>query len=285
MRSCRAVRKSKPRQATWEKFVEPLDEITPSALAGPGESIPTAATWESGTPVMERTLVIASASASTAASGPSRTRLGTSTRRSTRNRPDASSTVALLAVPPLSSPTTTHSSAVGIASILCPDVGRHATRPAWPPSAQDFADFVRYARGRGRTGGDADSGQERRENFTPVDPAGDLDVERRVAPADHLGVEVEAVAVAGRAGPLDDRLAHHVVEAELGGRGEPRHLRPPEGVGQPVIHGVVDVREVVGVEDDALGVALAVPHAQLVLVQRASLVLALQVSEHGQHPP
>src|ERR1700730_19195132 len=43
-----------------------------------------------------------------AASGPSRTRLGISSICSTRNRPGASSTVALLAVPPLSRPTTTH---------------------------------------------------------------------------------------------------------------------------------------------------------------------------------
>ena len=35
-RSSSARRTSKLRQAGWEKFVEPLDEMTPSALAGPG---------------------------------------------------------------------------------------------------------------------------------------------------------------------------------------------------------------------------------------------------------
>ena len=39
---------SKPRQASCEKFVEPLDEMTPSALAGPGVSSPTARTSVGG---------------------------------------------------------------------------------------------------------------------------------------------------------------------------------------------------------------------------------------------
>ena len=47
-RASRAPRMSKPCQETWEKFVEPFDEITPSALAGPGVSSPTARTRVSG---------------------------------------------------------------------------------------------------------------------------------------------------------------------------------------------------------------------------------------------
>ena len=43
-----------------------------------------------------------------ATSGPSPTRLGVSTSPSTRKLPVASRTVALLAVPPLSTPTVTH---------------------------------------------------------------------------------------------------------------------------------------------------------------------------------
>ena len=59
-----------------------------------------------GTPVRLSTPVNAWPSASIATSGPSPTRLGVSTSRSTRNRPAESSTVALIAVPPLSRPTT-----------------------------------------------------------------------------------------------------------------------------------------------------------------------------------
>src|SRR5262245_42233732 len=98
---------SNPRQAGWEKLVAPLDEITPSALAGPGVSSPTASTEARTVPVSARIASNASARASTATSGPSSTRLGVSMRRSTRNRPDPSSTVALFVVPPLSIPTTT----------------------------------------------------------------------------------------------------------------------------------------------------------------------------------
>src|SRR5512133_4227049 len=43
-RSARAPRMSKPRQPTWEKLVAPLEEMMPSALAGPGVSRPTART-------------------------------------------------------------------------------------------------------------------------------------------------------------------------------------------------------------------------------------------------
>ena len=50
---------------------------------------------------------IASLIAATAARGPSRTRLGTSTMRSTRNLPSSASTVAFVFVPPTSRPTTT----------------------------------------------------------------------------------------------------------------------------------------------------------------------------------
>src|SRR5918995_5454358 len=59
-------------------------------------------------PVATSTSSNARTSASTATSGPSRTRLGVSSRRSTRNLPAPSTTVALLDVPPLSRPTATH---------------------------------------------------------------------------------------------------------------------------------------------------------------------------------
>ena len=108
---------SKPCQETWEKFVEPFDEITPSALAGPGVSRPTARTRVSGVLVSSRMPRNASASCSTADSGPSCTRLGFSTSRSTRNCPVASSTVALLQVPPLSRPTTTQDAGVRTDSV------------------------------------------------------------------------------------------------------------------------------------------------------------------------
>ena len=98
---------SKPRQAGSAKFTAPRVEITPSALAGPGVSRPTARTASRRTPVRPSTPVNASLSASMATAGPSPTRLGVSTSRSTRNWPVQSSTVALMAVPPLSRPTTT----------------------------------------------------------------------------------------------------------------------------------------------------------------------------------
>src|SRR5690348_817264 len=98
---------SKPRHSGWLKFVEPLDEITPSALAGPGVSRPTATTAEGGSPVWASTDSNAWRSASRAAGGPSSTQLGVSHRSSTRNRPKPSRTVALVAVPPMSRPTTT----------------------------------------------------------------------------------------------------------------------------------------------------------------------------------
>src|SRR5690242_16190955 len=86
--------------------------MTPSAVAGPGVSRPIAATRDRSTFVTARMLSNAPARASTAIAGPSRTRLGTSTRPSTRKDPSCVSTVALLAVPPLSRPTTTQSCAV-----------------------------------------------------------------------------------------------------------------------------------------------------------------------------
>jgi hypothetical protein len=46
---------SNPRQPTWPKFVAPLDEMTPSPLAGPGVSKPTARTAVIGTPVSPST--------------------------------------------------------------------------------------------------------------------------------------------------------------------------------------------------------------------------------------
>src|SRR4029453_17605441 len=82
--------------------------MTPSAEAGPGVSRPTARTGVLAVPVCSRMWSSACTSASTATSGPSCTQLGVSTSRSTRNRPEGSRTVALLLVPPLSRPTTTH---------------------------------------------------------------------------------------------------------------------------------------------------------------------------------
>src|SRR5262245_53073532 len=111
-RSASAPRKSKPHHAGCEKFVAPFEEITPSALAGPGVSRPTARTAVWSKPVSCRMLASECASASTATSGPSLTRLGVSTIPSTRNSPDASRTVALFIVPPLSRPTTTQRSTV-----------------------------------------------------------------------------------------------------------------------------------------------------------------------------
>src|SRR5690349_188791 len=134
---------SKPHHSRCEKFVAPFDEITPSALAGPGVSRPTAATRDSGTPVSERMLVSASASASMAAAGPSSTRLGTSTMRSTRNWPAESSTVALFAVPPLSRPTTTHSSEAV-------PMGMHATESAALEVRQHGEDAPVVVVGRGQ---------------------------------------------------------------------------------------------------------------------------------------
>ena len=61
--------------------------MTPSALAGPGVSRPTAATRSRATPASARARSIASTMAVIAASGPSVTRLGTSSMRSTRKPP------------------------------------------------------------------------------------------------------------------------------------------------------------------------------------------------------
>ena len=98
------------RQAGWEKFVEPLEEMTPLALAGPGVPSPTARTSARSRPVMVSTSSNATARHSMATSGPSCTRLGVSVRLLTRKLPALSSTVALFLVPPLSSPTTTQGS-------------------------------------------------------------------------------------------------------------------------------------------------------------------------------
>ena len=106
-RASSAPRTSNPDQAGCEKLVDPTEEITPSALAGPGVSRPTTRT-------SDRSMPVASSTARTPARGPRPplpalgTRLGISSRRSTRNRPAASTTVALFAVPPLSRPTATH---------------------------------------------------------------------------------------------------------------------------------------------------------------------------------
>ena len=104
-RSSRAARMLKPPQPGWRKLVAPLEDRTPSALAGPGVSSPTAVTAARSTPVTSSTCANEAASDSIATSGPSRTRLGRSSMCSIRNRPDGSSTVALFMVPPLSTPT------------------------------------------------------------------------------------------------------------------------------------------------------------------------------------
>ncbi len=107
-RTSSARRTSKPRHSALAKLVAPFDEMTPSAVTGPGVSRPTARTAARGVPVNSSTSSSDRASASIALSGPSRTRLGDSAMSSTRKRPAASSTVALIVVPPLSSPATTH---------------------------------------------------------------------------------------------------------------------------------------------------------------------------------
>src|SRR5580693_10542364 len=108
-RSASALRISKPPQPASPKFVAPLEEMTPSALAGPGVSRPIARTAASGTPVSASTCSTASIRDWMALSGPSRTLLGTSAIWSRRNRPAESRIVPLFVVPPLSRPTTTQS--------------------------------------------------------------------------------------------------------------------------------------------------------------------------------
>src|SRR5262249_62243916 len=73
-----------------------------------------------------------STSARTAVSGPSRTRLGDSTRHWTRKLPPASSTVALLLVPPLSRPTTT-GIRIDCPPLGTPSPGRSAAAPPLHP--------------------------------------------------------------------------------------------------------------------------------------------------------
>ena len=80
----------------------PLEEITPSAARGARRPKADGANRLPGTPVRPSTWSRAPMRALIAASGPSRTRLGLSTNLSTKNRPEPSSTVALLHVPPLS---------------------------------------------------------------------------------------------------------------------------------------------------------------------------------------
>src|SRR5580692_4384830 len=109
MRSASAPRMSKPRQPAWPKFVAPLDAMTPSRLAGPGVSRPTARTDVRGKPVSSSTCCTEPTSEPMALSGPSLTLLGTSARWSRRIRPLSSRIVPLFMVPPLSRPTTTQS--------------------------------------------------------------------------------------------------------------------------------------------------------------------------------
>ena len=109
IRSASAPRISKPPQPASPKFVAPLEEMTPSALAGPGVSRPIARTAASGTPVSPSTCSTASIRDRMALSGPSLTLLGTSAIWSRRNRPSESRIVPLFVVPPLSRPTTTQS--------------------------------------------------------------------------------------------------------------------------------------------------------------------------------
>src|SRR5579884_1236866 len=106
-RAWSAPRKSYPRQTGWEKLVEPFDESTPSALAGPGVSRPTAATEARENAVMASTPSSNWERVLRAASGPSKTRLGLSTMSLIRKVPSVANTVALTLVPPTSRPTTT----------------------------------------------------------------------------------------------------------------------------------------------------------------------------------
>src|SRR5580704_6918601 len=122
---------SKPRQPAWPKFVAPLDEMTPSRLAGPGVSRPTARTDVLGTPVSSSTCCTESTSDWMALSGPSLTSLGASTIWSRRNRPLESRIVPLFMVPPLSRPTTTQSTG------MCPP------RPAAKPGSVYGNDLAR----------------------------------------------------------------------------------------------------------------------------------------------
>src|SRR5882672_1976150 len=124
-RSSRATLMLNLDQSGCPKFVAPPVTRTPSALAGPGVSSPTARTRSLGTPVIVSTLSKESTSAVMALSGPSRTRLGSSAISAIRNVPSASSTVPLFAVPPLSMPTVTQS----------PEVGMNPPQPrkTWPP--------------------------------------------------------------------------------------------------------------------------------------------------------
>src|ERR1017187_1840460 len=137
-----AARISNPRQGAAEKFVAPFEEITPSGLAGPGVPRPTERTDSRATPVMPSTWSRAPARASIATSGPSRTRLGLSTNLSTKKRPKPSSTVALLQLPPLSRPTTTHELEfnIGIPSpsppLTASPLRRDRSNPALPPQVQ-----------------------------------------------------------------------------------------------------------------------------------------------------
>src|SRR6266508_1236648 len=128
-----APRISKPYQSGCAKLVAPRADNTPSALAGPGVSRPTATTADLGVPVRRRTPSSDSTRAAMATSGPSRTRLRVSTRLSTRKLPAESRTVALLLVPPLSRPTTTSS------RIDCPPpvpcLGRSADTTMTPGAA------------------------------------------------------------------------------------------------------------------------------------------------------
>ena len=65
-----APRKSKPHHSGSEKFVAPLLEMTPVALAGPGVSRPTASTDAAGTPATSSASAMAAPIASRAATGP-----------------------------------------------------------------------------------------------------------------------------------------------------------------------------------------------------------------------
>ena len=85
-------RTSNPHHSGRAKLVAPLDEITPSAEAGPGVSRPTARTSARSMPVICSALSNAAASASSAGAVPSVTLLGTSTMRSIRNCQRSSST-------------------------------------------------------------------------------------------------------------------------------------------------------------------------------------------------
>src|SRR6185437_4228769 len=99
---------------------------------------------------------------------------------------------------------------------------------------------------------DIDVEERRGEHRAVADATGDGEVERRRAPPGHRGHQVQHLAAVRGGEPLDGRLAYHHVDGVLA-----------ERVGDPAVDGLVRVHQVVGVEHDALQVALVVPNPDL----------------------